>query len=569
MKNMVAGVGSVDLALLVVAADDGWMPQTEEHLQILTYLGVRHAVVALTKIDLAQDEAAAVAGIRAKLLDTPFADAPIVPTSVVSGRGLDDLKDILAKVVAGISPPRDFGKPRLPVDRVFTLQGIGTVVTGTLTGGTLRRGQGVTIQPSGKPARIRNMQCANSNVEASGPGTRTALNLSDLAALADIGRGDVVTLSELGGPSNTFDALVQISPRASRPMKDGRARARSLRQRQRAGPDRVLRKKRSLAMGESALAQLRLESPAFAFAGDRCILRDWTEQSTLAGAVVLDPDARRKGFRGQSRLDYLRRRAQAPDDVLAFLASALARDGAARKSQLLTKSRFSDQEIAAAVARLAQEGKIVVAGNVIVDAQRWRAARQQAVLSIDARHRQNPEKLGLPLAELRTALADALPHDESFEALTADLCKDDFVRAGAEIRRRAHSPALPAGLQAAGAKLRAELNAKPFDPPSRGRLVLRCCLAKCASFSSPHGRSDRVKRRRCDDGGECGSRRCVDPAIHQGAWPIDGERFTASAGQQPTSRRAAAGAPRSRRCNRAARRKARAARLMPQRRLDS
>jgi len=357
------------------------------------------------------------------------------------------------------------------VDRVFTLQGIGTVVTGTLTGGTLRRGQGVTIQPSGKPARIRNMQCANSNVEASGPGTRTALNLSDVAALADIGRGDVVTLRELGGPSNTFDALVQISPRASRPIKEG-ARVR-VHYGSGNVPARIafFDKKEALAMGESALAQLRLESPAFAFAGDRCILRDWTEQSTLAGAVVLDPDARRKGFRGQARLEYLRRRAQAPGDVLAFLASELTRDGAARKSQLLTKSRFSDEEIAAAVARLAQEGKIVVAGNVIVDAQRWRAARQQAVLSIDARHRQNPEKLGLPLAELRTALADTLTHDESFEALTADLCKDDFVRAGAEIRRRAHSPALPAGLQAAGAKLRAELNAKPFDPPSRSRLV--------------------------------------------------------------------------------------------------
>ena len=165
VKNMVAGVGSVDLALLVVAADDGWMPQTEEHLEILTYLGVRHAVVALTKIDLTQDEQAAIAAIRAKLGETPFADAPIVPTSIVSGRGIDDLKATLAKVVAGLPQPRDFGKPRLPVDRVFTLQGIGTVVTGTLTGGALRRGQSVMIQPSGKAARIRNMQCANSNVE--------------------------------------------------------------------------------------------------------------------------------------------------------------------------------------------------------------------------------------------------------------------------------------------------------------------------------------------------------------------------------------------------------------------
>ncbi|MEI7686697.1 MAG: GTP-binding protein, partial [Planctomycetota bacterium] len=123
VKNMVAGVGSIDLALLIVAADDGWMPQTEEHLQILTYFGVRRAVVALTKIDLTPDAPGAVAAIRERLLDSPFAEAPIVPTSVMTGQGIDDLKATLAHVLAGTPRPRDIGKPRLPVDRVFTLPG--------------------------------------------------------------------------------------------------------------------------------------------------------------------------------------------------------------------------------------------------------------------------------------------------------------------------------------------------------------------------------------------------------------------------------------------------------------
>ena len=471
VKNMVAGVGSVDLALLVVAADDGWMPQTEEHLQILTYLNVRRAVVALTKIDLTQDEQGAVAAIRAKLAATPFADSPIVPTSVVTGRGLDELKATLTKVVGSLPPPRDFGKPRLPVDRVFTLQGIGTVITGTLTGGTLRRGQNVVIQPSGKSARIRNIQRANSNVEASGPGTRTALNLSDVAAGEDIARGNVVTLRELGGPNNTFDALVLISARATRPLKEG------TRVRVHYGSGNVVArvaffdKREELAIGESVLAQLRLESRAFAFAGDRCILRDWAEQNTLAGAILLDPDARRRGFRDEARLACLRERAQAPDDALVLVASQLARDGAARKSELLIKSRFSEAEIAAGVARLVEVGKIVPAGSTLVDATRWGMVLETAVAAVDARHRKHPEQIGLPLAELKTSLADYLPYDESFDALIADLCKNDFARAGAEVRRRAHNPALPTGLQNAGSKLRAELNAKPFDPPSRGKLV--------------------------------------------------------------------------------------------------
>ncbi|MEK7675715.1 MAG: GTP-binding protein, partial [Verrucomicrobiota bacterium] len=156
VKNMVAGVGSIDLALFVVAADDGWMPQTEEHLQILTYLGVTRAVVALTKIDLAEaDEEGAEAGVREKLQGSPFAGAPIVRTSVIRGRGCGELVSKIAQVLADAPPPQDLGKPRLPVDRVFTLRGIGTVVTGTLTGGAFRRGQAVVIQPEGKTTRLR------------------------------------------------------------------------------------------------------------------------------------------------------------------------------------------------------------------------------------------------------------------------------------------------------------------------------------------------------------------------------------------------------------------------------
>src|ERR1700722_1796448 len=221
VKNMVAGVGSIDLALFVVAADDGWMPQTEEHLQILTYLGINRAVIALTKIDPIQEVHRVIAAIHDKLRDTPFADAPIVPTSVVTGRGLDYLKAALAQVLAGTPSPRDIGKPRLPVDRVFMLRGIGTVVTGTLTGGTLRCGESVAIQPSGKIARIRNIQSHNRDVDVGVPGTRTALNLPDLSVSGDIRRGDVVTLAVLGGPSELVDVVLEISPRASHSLKDG------------------------------------------------------------------------------------------------------------------------------------------------------------------------------------------------------------------------------------------------------------------------------------------------------------------------------------------------------------
>jgi selenocysteine-specific elongation factor len=315
------------------------MPQTEEHLQILAYLGINRAVIALTKIDLIQDERRVIATIHEKLRDTPFADAPIVPTSVVTGRGFDNLNAVIAQVLAGTPLPRDIGKPRLPVDRVFTLRGIGTVVTGTLTGGALRRGQSVVVQPSGKVARIRNIQSHNCDVERGVPGTRTALNLSDVAALDDVRRGDVITLADFGGPSDVLDVALEVSSRAHRPLKDGsqvhvhhgssNVRAKV-----------ALSPLKKLAPGEQALAQLRLEANALVFAGDRFVLRDSAGQNTLAGGAVLDPDPGRKVFRSEPQLNFLRHRAESPGQVTSFVASQIARDQAVRRVTIAAQFKF-------------------------------------------------------------------------------------------------------------------------------------------------------------------------------------------------------------------------------------
>jgi len=182
VRNMIAGVGSIDLALLVVAADDGWMQQTEEHLQILTYLGVERAVVALTKSDLGGIDAAT-RQIRDRLRDTPFANAQIIATSVRNGDGIETLKSALASEFATMHPPRDYGKPRLFIDRVFTLRGIGTVVTGTLTGGQLRREQKIVIQPGNLHTRIRSIQRHRRDLDVAEPGTRETLSRWPISSL--------------------------------------------------------------------------------------------------------------------------------------------------------------------------------------------------------------------------------------------------------------------------------------------------------------------------------------------------------------------------------------------------
>jgi len=476
VKNMVAGVGSIDLALLVVAADDGWMPQAEEHLQILSYLGVTCAVVALTKIDLVESKEPIVARLRENLANSPFARAPIVPTSVLNGRGLDELKATLVRVLGDTPLPRDIGKPRLPVDRVFTLRGIGTVVTGTLTGGTLHRGQPVILQPSGKSTRIRAVQNHNRDVEVSGPGTRTALNLPDVDAEV-VQRGDVVTLVELGAASHTLDVLLEKSGRlagtktgAARPLKDG-ARVRVHLGSTNATARVHLLDRGPLQPGEHALAQIRCETPLFAFAGDRFIVRDWPEQATLAGGLVLDPDGSYRHFRAEAARKCLEQRAQNPGNILALVQSQLARDGAARRATLLIQSRFSAVEISDALARLAADQSAVIISDLALDPAFWRTIRQSASDAIDAEHRAHPERPGLPLSELRKALERQLPLTEVFDALVAGLCANEFSQAGVAIRRATHRPALPPHLKAAGAKVRAALAAKPLEPPSRKELA--------------------------------------------------------------------------------------------------
>jgi selenocysteine-specific elongation factor len=472
VKNMVAGVGSIDLALIVVAADDGWMPQTEEHLQILSYLGVDRGVVALTKIDLIHDERSSVEAIRDKLRNSLFSGAPIVPTSIITGRGLGDLKSALAEVLAGTPPSRNIGKPRLPVDRVFTLRGIGTVVTGTLTGGTVRCGQSVAIQPSGKIARIRNIQSHNRDVDLGIPGTRTALNLPDLSVWGDIRRGDVVTLAELGGPSEILDVILEISPRANHSFKDG-ANIRVHHSCANVRGKIAFFEHKKLAAGERALAQLRLEASIFVFAGDHFVLRDSSGQNTLAGGIVLDADAdpNRKSFRDDAHLSFLRQRAESPSEALPFTASQLASERAVRPSQLLLKSKFSAEDISNAVSRLAAEGKAVLASEFAVDTATWRRLRRRAADAIEAHHRAHPEQPGLSLSDLRLNLEADLSFPEILEFLVRDLCGNEFIQVGNAIRSVKHQPSLPPRLQAAVTQLRTTLESKQFDPPSRNQLA--------------------------------------------------------------------------------------------------
>jgi len=466
VRNMIAGVGSIDLALLVVAADDGWMPQTEEHVQILTYLGVERAVIALTKSDLGGIETAT-QQIRDRLRDSPFANAQIIATSVRNGDGIEALKSALASEFATMHPPRDSGKPRLFIDRVFTLRGIGTVVTGTLTGGQLRRDQKIVVQPGNLQTRIRSIQSHGRELEVAEPGMRTAISLPDVS-VEQISRGNVVTIADFAPANSTLIALLEKSlrlPRENhgvRPLKSGSS-VYVHHGTSRIVAKMVLPKNKLLEPGKKEIAQLRLESPIFAFAGDHFVIRDPSEQHTLAGGMVLDPNGCE--FRDEAKRKLLMSRATAPDDIHLWVRSEVGLRRFVPIQGLLDKSRFSNREIADAFLSLKRDEQVVVHDKIVANASTWKALRDRASRLVDNELNKNPERAGYDLSELRAALRDE-PTDV-FEALIADMCSHDFIRKQSTITRRSHRPVLPAKLQPVAAKIHEALSKKPFDPPSR------------------------------------------------------------------------------------------------------
>ena len=469
VRNMIAGVGSIDLGLLVVAADDGWMPQTEEHLQILTYLGVERAVVALTKSDLGGIDTAT-RQIRDHLGHSLFANAQIITTSVRNGDGIETLKRALAREFATMQPPRDYGKPRLFIDRVFTLRGIGTVATGTLTGGQLRHDQKIVVQPGDIHTRIRSIQSHGRDLDVAEPGTRTAISLPDIS-VNQIRRGNIVTTDDFPPANSALIVLLEKSARlsrenpAARPLRSGSSVYLHH------GTSRIaakitLLKTRLLEPGKSEVAQLRLVSPIFAFAGDRFVIRDASEQRTLAGGMVLDPNCTE--FRTEAKRILLMDRATAPGDVRRWVRSEVELRGFVPIPGLLSRSHFSSTEIAATLLDLQRHKEIVIHEKIAASPGRWQALRGRATRLIDNTLSNNPERVGYNLSDLRAALRDK--STDVFEALMADLCSSDFIRKESAITRRSHRPALPAKLRPLAAKIQETLSRKPFDPPPRKEL---------------------------------------------------------------------------------------------------
>ena len=288
-------------------------------------------------------------------------------------------------------------------------------------------------------------------------------------------------------PSRTIDVLLERSPRAlrsSRPLKNasmvqvhyGSARF--------TARIRLLDRRESLP-GETAIARLHFAKPAFVFVGDRFIIRDSSGRQTIAGGVVLDPDAEGTKFRSSGQRSFLQARAAQPNDLFTLIGTQLQRDRVVRRAALLLQSSFSEVEITNAVDQLAREKKAFTSGTIVADFGWWEDLRHRAINAIDATHAAHPERAGLDLAELRIHLS--LDDAELENALFTDLSARGFSCTHSAIRRRTHQPSLPATLKEAGAKIRAALSARPFDPPSRKELIADPAAQQALRFLSETG----------------------------------------------------------------------------------
>jgi selenocysteine-specific elongation factor len=413
IENMLSGISGIDAALLVIAADEGVMPQTKEHLAILDLLQIPAGLIALTKTDLASEPdwlALVETDIRAALTGTVMENAPIVRVSAKTKTGLDELLTTLTNILQEKPPRLDLGRPRLPVDRVFSMSGFGTIVTGTLSDGNLSLGDEVVILPSGQKGRIRGLQTHKKKEEAAIPGSRTAVNISGIAT-EEVQRGEVVTHPKQYQPTRRVDARLRLLKDVSQPFKHG------IEVKVFVGSSETMATARVLGVemlnpGEEGWIQLELRDPIVTVRGDRYILRRPSPGETLGGGVIVDhqPKGRHKRFDEKVLKSLASLAAGSPADILLEAALAL---NAAPVKEVVSRSRLEPEPATQALRENLDNGQMLQleTGNLsitsdllVIAAPHWNALQDKAVQIVTAYHKNFPLRRGIPREELKSKL---------------------------------------------------------------------------------------------------------------------------------------------------------------------
>jgi selenocysteine-specific elongation factor len=401
IKNMLAGVSGMDLALLVVAANESIKPQTREHLAILDLMEVPQAIMVITQSDLADQDQITLVGMEIEdiIRPTRFAGAPIVPVSAVTRQGLDELKAMIDRVLCNAQPRRDIGKPRLPIDRVFTIAGSGTVVTGTLVDGSFTAGQEVEIIPSALSSRIKAIQTHKNKLNEIGPGNRVAVNLIGLS-LSEIKRGQVLTKPGWLTPTTLIDTKLKLLSQPDRPLRHNTEVSLHTGSAEVIARVRLLEKKEALP-SETTFVQLILEEPLAAVNGDHYVIRSPNE--TIGGGIILDvhPKQRHRRFREET-IGNLKARGEGK--IEETLLTALKSNQPQEIDKLLSEINIDPELARSAIESLLQQKAIVSVGegkNALLFAEPvWKQTLDNISVIVRDYHQKFPLRPGIPKAEI-------------------------------------------------------------------------------------------------------------------------------------------------------------------------
>ena len=469
IKNMLAGAGGISVCLFVVAANEGWMPQSSEHLAAIEVLGIENGVVAVTKADAVDEDLLelAIAEVEEHLHGTGLQDAPIVSCSAHTGAGLEELKTTLDEVLSSAPASVDVSRPRLFIDRVFTISGAGTVVTGTLTGGSLTVGDHVQIVPGDRTARIRAIQTHKRKVEQIGPGNRVALNLAGLQRQG-AERGDAVVKAGQWRATKLVHASVEVlsgritgiehvlEEEGAHLLHVGSAET----------PVRIkLLEDSEIAPGNWGLAELRLRHPLALARGDRFVLRDAGRALTFGGGQILDPLATTMRRRSRRGLEILHRlRTAEPSEALAAIVDL---EGVVSISEALMRAGVGPPEPG-----------VVLLGDSMVSEHRLQELAQSLRTELDHHHAQFPLEKGMARETLRAVLKLEL---DAFDALVERL--EDVISEGPIVRLSAFSVQLSVDQERMRDKVVAIIETSGFSPPMTKDLPADAGLLRALSVA--------------------------------------------------------------------------------------
>jgi selenocysteine-specific elongation factor len=477
VKNMLAGVGGIDLVMLVIAADEGVMPQTREHLAICQLLRVKSGLVALTKADMAEPEWLELVqdDVRSFLRGTFLEGQPMVPVSAKTGAGLDALRAQLGELARQVPPRSTDATFRLPIDRVFTIRGFGTVVTGTVAAGQVAVDDRVEVYPRDVQAKVRGLQTHGQAVSAAVAGQRTAVNLQGVERAA-IERGDVLSQPGLLRPTYMLDATCELLADAPAPLK-ARQRVRF-----HIGTSEVMARVHpldgeTLEPGDQGYVQLRLEAPVVALPRDRYVIRSYSPMVTIGGGELLDvaPGKARRSAALVARLTTLER--GSPEAAVEQHVRHVGAGGA-RTAELRARTPFGPEALKQALAALTAAGRVMVVDREwYVHADAAARLREAAVAALGAFHAREPLKTGMFKEELRTRLDGV--EERVFLHLLEQLAAAGQVAVEKDkVRLAAHQVRLDGRQQGLVRSLEAEFREAGVTPPSAEEAFAKLGMAR-------------------------------------------------------------------------------------------